>query len=179
MALFCSRFFSPSCVFFSSAGFWLFSFSLSFPCFLSYFFICLSFLLLLSLCLSLIFVSLSLSLSHHHYQTHNLTNPGGENISSVALESILASHASILEAAVVAVPDTRWGERPKAFVTVRAGQHIVGEEIVRWARDQSGMSGFMVPREVEVVEALPKTSTGKVRKNLLREWAKGGKRVME
>lgn len=99
---------------------------------------------------------------------------GGENISSVALESMLVTHPDILEAGVVSVPDSHWGERPKAFVTLKPGQQLAGQDIIQWARNVSGISKFMIPREVEVVAELPKTSTGKVRKNVLREWAKGG-----
>ena len=108
-----------------------------------------------------------------------LTNLGGENISSVALESMLVTHPDILEAAVVAVSDSRWGERPKAYITVRSGKSIIGEDIIKWAKEDSGISGFMIPREVEIVEELPKTSTGKVKKNVLREWGKGGKHDLE
>ena len=103
---------------------------------------------------------------------------GGENISSVALESMLVTHPDILEAGVVAVPDSHWGERPKAFVTVQSGKHIEGSEIITWAKSASGISKFMVPREVEVVSELPKTSTGKVKKNVLREWARGANREL-
>lgn len=102
---------------------------------------------------------------------------GGENISSVALESMLVTHPDILEAGVVAVPDAHWGERPKAFVTVKQGKQIDGQEVIAWAKNNSAISKFMVPREVEVVAELPKTSTGKVRKNVLREWAKRGSRT--
>ncbi|KAL4814326.1 hypothetical protein BDW67DRAFT_88707 [Aspergillus spinulosporus] len=101
---------------------------------------------------------------------------GGENISSVALESMLVTHPDILEAGVVAVPDSHWGERPKAFVTVKPGRQLEGKDVVNWAKNTSGISKFMVPREVEVVAELPKTSTGKLRKNVLREWAKGRSR---
>lgn len=88
---------------------------------------------------------------------------------------MLATNPSILEVGVVAVSDSHWGERPKAFITVRPGEATVtGEEVIEWARHTSGISRFMVPREVEIVNELPKTSTGKVRKNVLREWAKGG-----
>jgi acyl-CoA synthetase (AMP-forming)/AMP-acid ligase II len=106
---------------------------------------------------------------------------GGENISSLALESMLVTHPDILEAACVAVADSRWGERPKAFITVKSGREgrLTGQEVIKWAKNQSGISNFMVPREVEVVEELPKTSTGKLRKNVLREWAKGAERVTE
>ncbi|KAK4554893.1 hypothetical protein LTR86_008041 [Recurvomyces mirabilis] len=103
---------------------------------------------------------------------------GGENISSLALESMLVTHPDILEAACVGVADEKWGEAPKAFVTLkesRKGQ-VKGEEIIQWAKNTSGISRFMVPKEVEVLDELPKTSTGKLRKNILREWARGGAR---
>lgn len=106
---------------------------------------------------------------------------GGENISSVALESMLMKHPDVLEAGVVAVADSHWGERPKAYVTVKqsstnGNKKIEGRDVVEWARHQSQISRFMVPREVEVLDELPKTSTGKIRKNVLREWAKHGPR---
>lgn len=99
---------------------------------------------------------------------------GGENISSVALESMLVQHPDILEAGVVAVPNDHWGEVPKAYVTVKEGKNIRGEDVISWAKHQSNISKFMVPKEVEVVKELPKTSTGKIKKNDLREWAKKG-----
>jgi acyl-CoA synthetase (AMP-forming)/AMP-acid ligase II len=103
--------------------------------------------------------------------THHFT--GGENISSVALEAMLVQHPSVLEAGVVSVPDSHWGERPKAFITLKDGEEMKGEELIEWAKHESSISKFMVPREVEVVKELPKTSTGKVQKNVLRKWAKG------
>jgi len=105
---------------------------------------------------------------------------GGENISSLAVESVLVQHPRILECAIVAVEDEKFGERPKAFVTLNEGAGTCSEEdILKWAKAHDAMSGFMMPKEVEVLEELPKTSTGKVRKNILREWAKGGSRVLE
>jgi acyl-CoA synthetase (AMP-forming)/AMP-acid ligase II len=101
---------------------------------------------------------------------------GGENISSVALESMLVTHPNILECGVAGVPDSHWGERPKAFITVKPGTQLTGEEVIKFAKDHPGISRFAVPREVEIVDELPKTSTGKIRKNVLREWAKGGSR---
>lgn len=92
---------------------------------------------------------------------------------------MLATHPEILEAAVVAVADSHWGERPKAFITVKAGKVLKGADVIVWAKHESGISKFMVPREVEVVKELPKTSTGKLKKNVLREWAKGGERSMD
>lgn len=89
---------------------------------------------------------------------------------------MLATHPDILEAGVVSVPDTHWGERPKAFITVKDGKQLSGQEVINWARNTSGISKFMIPREVEVVSELPKTSTGKIRKNVLRDWVKGAQR---
>lgn len=100
---------------------------------------------------------------------------GGENISSVALEGMLVTHPDVLEAACVAVKDEQWGERPKAFITVKEGRSLKGEDVISWAKEKSEISRFMVPREVEVLEELPKTSTGKTKKNVLREWAKGNR----
>ena len=99
---------------------------------------------------------------------------GGENISSVALEAMLSTHPSILEVGVCAVPDSHWGERPKAFVTTKDGTNsdTLGDEVIQWAKENSNISRFMVPREVVVVKELPKTSTGKIQKNVLREWAR-------
>lgn len=98
---------------------------------------------------------------------------GGENISSVALESIIVTHPDILECGVAAVADEKWGECPKAFITVKRDKNITQDAFIKWCKDHPGMSRFMVPKEVEIVEELPKTSTGKIRKNILREWARG------
>ncbi|KAI8960283.1 acetyl-CoA synthetase-like protein [Daldinia sp. FL1419] len=101
---------------------------------------------------------------------------GGENISSVALEAMLVQHPDVLEAGVVAVPDSHWGERPKAYLTVQEGKTLTPQDMINWARNQSAISKFMVPREVEIVDELPKTSTGKIQKNVLRQWAKTGRK---
>ncbi|TGZ79097.1 putative AMP-binding domain protein [Ascodesmis nigricans] len=99
---------------------------------------------------------------------------GGENISSVSLESMLAQHPGILEVGVVAVPDSHYGERPKAYITV-TDKALTGADVIKWAKSSPHISGFMVPREVEIVDALPKNATGKMQKNVLREWAKGNR----
>lgn len=88
---------------------------------------------------------------------------------------MLSTHPSILEVGVVAVPDSHWGERPKAFVTAKDNVTLDPQEVIDWAKGNSNISRFMVPREVEVVQELPKTSTGKLKKNVLREWAKGNR----
>ena len=100
---------------------------------------------------------------------------GGENISSVSLESMIALHRGILEVGVVGVPDEKYGERPRAYITIKEGWEgkVDEEEVVSWCRtEESGIAGFMVPREVVIVKELPKTSTGKVQKNVLRDWAR-------
>ncbi|KAL4809539.1 hypothetical protein BDV18DRAFT_167499 [Aspergillus unguis] len=94
---------------------------------------------------------------------------GGENISSTAVESALVKHPAVVEAAVIGVPDERWGETPKAFVTVAPMSRVNGQEIRTWALDNSELGRFMVPREIEIVKDLPKTATGKIQKNVLRE----------
>jgi fatty-acyl-CoA synthase len=91
---------------------------------------------------------------------------GGENISSVEVEAALASHPAVLEAAVVAKPDAKWGERPIAWVTLKAGATATPEELRRHVR--TTLAAFKVPDEV-VFDDLPKTASGKIRKVELRE----------
>jgi fatty-acyl-CoA synthase len=95
---------------------------------------------------------------------------GGENISTVEVEQAVLSHPAVLEAAVVGVPDERWGERPKAFITLRSGQTVEPDDVVEHVKTQ--IARYKAPREVEVIEELPKTSTGKIQKFELRakEW---------
>ena len=94
---------------------------------------------------------------------------GGENISSIEIEGALYRHPSVLEAAVVARPDPKWGESPCAFVTLKSGMTTSEQELVDHCR--SVLAHFKCPRTVIFAE-LPKTSTGKVQKNLLRERAR-------
>jgi fatty-acyl-CoA synthase len=91
---------------------------------------------------------------------------GGENISTIEVERALVAHPDVLEAAVVAIPDEKWGERPKGFVTLRPGASLSAEELIAFSRRT--LPGFKAPSEIEFGE-LPKTSTGKVRKVELRE----------
>eukprot|EP00271_Cylindrocystis_brebissonii_P006765 TRINITY_DN19568_c0_g1_i1.p2 TRINITY_DN19568_c0_g1~~TRINITY_DN19568_c0_g1_i1.p2 ORF type:complete len:256 (-),score=56.01 TRINITY_DN19568_c0_g1_i1:501-1268(-) len=95
---------------------------------------------------------------------------GGENISSIEVESVLFSHPGVLEAAVVARPDERWGETVCAFVT-RKESHptLSAQEVISFARAR--LAGYMVPKTVLFEEALPKTATGKIQKFVLRKKA--------
>ncbi|GAB5471827.1 MAG: acyl-CoA synthetase [Rhodospirillales bacterium] len=94
---------------------------------------------------------------------------GGENISSLEVEEALYRHPKVLEAAVVARPDEKWGETPCAFVTLRTGVTAEASEIVAHCRN--ALAGFKVPKTV-IFGPLPKTSTGKIQKFVLRQQAK-------
>ena len=94
---------------------------------------------------------------------------GGENVSTLEVEEALYRHPAVLEAAVVARPDEKWGETPCAFVTLRDGASATEAELVAFCRER--VAGFKVPRTVVFAE-LPKTSTGKIQKFELRERAK-------
>jgi fatty-acyl-CoA synthase len=94
---------------------------------------------------------------------------GGENISTIEVEQVLYRHPAVLEAAVVARPDAKWGETPCAFVTLKPDARVTADEIVAFCRDN--MAHFKAPRTV-VFGPLPKTSTGKIQKFVLRDQAK-------
>ncbi len=95
---------------------------------------------------------------------------GGENISTIEVEGVLYHHPAVLEAAVVARPDAHWGETPCAFIALKAGQeHVTAEDIMSFCREH--LAAFKVPKTV-VFTQLPKTSTGKIQKFVLRETAK-------
>ena len=93
---------------------------------------------------------------------------GGENISTIEVEAAIFAHPKVLEAAVVARPDEKWGETPCAFVTLKPGESATAEEIIAHCRDN--LAHFKAPKTVVFTE-LPKTSTGKVQKFKLRDRA--------
>jgi fatty-acyl-CoA synthase len=95
---------------------------------------------------------------------------GGENISSIEVEDALFKHPAVQAAAVVAKPDDKWGETPCAFVELKPASQATSEELIAWCR--KNLAGYKVPKYVVFTE-LPKTSTGKIQKFLLREMAKG------
>ena len=94
---------------------------------------------------------------------------GGENISSVEVEDILYRHPAVMTAAVVATPDPKWGEVPCAFIELRDGASVTADEMKQFCKER--MAHFKVPKKF-IFEAVPKTSTGKIQKFLLREKAK-------
>ena len=92
---------------------------------------------------------------------------GGENISSTEIEGVLYKHPDILEVAVIAVPDEKWGEVPKAIIVLHADREVTEEEVINFCR--ANMAHFKAPKAVEFTESLPKTATGKLQKFRLRE----------
>ncbi|HET6871629.1 MAG TPA: long-chain-fatty-acid--CoA ligase [Sporolactobacillaceae bacterium] len=101
---------------------------------------------------------------------------GGENISSTEVEGVLYRHPDVREAAVIAIPDEKWGEVPKAIIVLQPGAKVTEDEIMVFCREK--MAHFKAPKAVEFVDELPKTATGKLQKYRLRDkhWS-GIKRV--
>ncbi|GEN52183.1 long-chain-fatty-acid--CoA ligase [Halobacillus faecis] len=92
---------------------------------------------------------------------------GGENISSIEVEAALYEHPAILEAAVVAVPDEKWGEVPHAVVVVKEGETLSEEEVILFCREK--LAHFKAPKSVTFIEELPKTASGKIQKVVIRK----------
>jgi fatty-acyl-CoA synthase len=90
---------------------------------------------------------------------------GGENISSIEVEQAITAHPAVLECAVIGIPHPHWGERPKAFVTLNEGATATGPEIIAFCRER--LAHYKCPDVVEF-GPLPKTSTGKIQKFVLR-----------
>ena len=101
---------------------------------------------------------------------------GGENISSIEVEQAICAHPAVLECAVVGIPHPHWGERPKAFITLNQGATATPQEIIAFCRER--LAHYKCPDVIEF-GPLPKTSTGKVQKYVLRDrdWAGGEKRI--
>ena len=101
---------------------------------------------------------------------------GGENISTIEVERCVYQHPAVLEVAVIAIPDERWGEVPKAFVTLKDGETVAERELIDFCRDR--IAHFKAPKAIELGD-LPKTSTGKIQKFVLRdrEWGGSSRRI--
>jgi acyl-CoA synthetase (AMP-forming)/AMP-acid ligase II len=102
---------------------------------------------------------------------------GGENISSLEVEKCLYGHPAVLECAVIAVPDEKWGEVPKALVVLKEEEKAGEEQLLQFCRQN--LAGYKCPRSVDFLEALPKGGTGKILKKTLREryWSGQPRRV--
>jgi acyl-CoA synthetase (AMP-forming)/AMP-acid ligase II len=92
---------------------------------------------------------------------------GGENISPEEVENVLYSHPAVEEAAVIGVPDPEWGQQPRAVVVLKKGNKATPDELIEYCRER--LSSFKRPRSVVFIDELPRTSTGKVLKRVLRE----------
>ena len=99
-------------------------------------------------------------------RTKDLVKSGGEWISSVELENAIMAHPDVAEAAVIAVPHERWGERPCACVVVRDGSGLAAEESARYLEDK--VAKWWIPERFEFIDEVPKTSVGKFDKKVLR-----------
>lgn len=101
---------------------------------------------------------------------------GGENISSIEVEKVLYEHPAVMEAAIIAIPDEKWGEVPEAHVMLKDGYALTGDELIEFCRAR--LAHFKCPKQVEF-GPLPKTATGKIRKTELRKsaWAGREKKV--
>jgi fatty-acyl-CoA synthase len=92
---------------------------------------------------------------------------GGENVYSTEVENVLYTHPSVLEAAVIGVPDAKWGEAVKAYVVLKSGKGASQEEIIRFCKEK--LAHFKAPKSIDFLEALPRTGSGKIFKKGLRD----------
>jgi len=102
---------------------------------------------------------------------------GGENISSIQVERAILAHPSVLEAAVIGIPDEKWGEVPKAIIVLKPGERLTEDDLIQYC--QKHLSRFKIPKSLDFVASLPKSGTSKILKRELREkyWKGLNKRV--
>ena len=92
---------------------------------------------------------------------------GGENIYPTEIEEVLYTHPKVMEAAVVGVPDEKWGETPKAFIVLKEGETATEQEIIDYCKER--LAGYKKPTKVEFVDSLPKSAVGKILRKVLRD----------
>ena len=92
---------------------------------------------------------------------------GGENISPEEIENILYEHPKVADASLIGVPDPDWGQNPRAVIVVKAGETCTEKEILDFCKEK--LAGFKRPTSVVFIDELPRTSTGKVQRKVLRE----------
>ena len=101
-----------------------------------------------------------------HDRVKDMIVSGGENVYSAEVERALSQHPAVLQAAVIGVPDPKWGEAVKAVVVLRAAGSATAEELIAFCRGH--IAGYKVPKSVDFVDDLPRTASGKLQKNLIR-----------
>ena len=92
---------------------------------------------------------------------------GGENVYSPEIERVLAEHPSVMEVAIIGVPDEKWGETVKAVVSLKPDTQAAEDELISWCRER--LAGFKCPKSVDILDALPRNPTGKILKRDLRK----------
>jgi acyl-CoA synthetase (AMP-forming)/AMP-acid ligase II len=92
---------------------------------------------------------------------------GGENVFSIEVENILYSHSSVLEAAVIGIPDLEWGEIVKAFIVLKKDEHVTEAEIIKYCKGK--IANYKIPKSIVILENLPKLGSGKISKKLLKK----------
>ena len=103
---------------------------------------------------------------------------GGENISSIEVEWAILAHPSVLEAAVIGIPDEKWGEVPKTIIVLKPGERLTENDLIQYC--QKHLSRFKIPKSLDFVGSLPKSGTSKILKRELREkYWKGLERLFE
>jgi acyl-CoA synthetase (AMP-forming)/AMP-acid ligase II len=102
---------------------------------------------------------------------------GGENICSREVEDVLYTHDAVADAAVIGVPDAQWGECVKAIIVLKSGMQATEQELIDFCKAQ--LASYKKPKTVEFYDEVPKTATGKIKKNLIREkyWAGHTRRI--
>ena len=106
-----------------------------------------------------------------HDRVKDMIISGGENVYPAEVESSIYGHPSVLEVAVIGVPDDRWGEAVKAVCVPKPGTQIDADDVIAWAREK--IAGFKVPKSIDIIEALPRNASGKILRKDLRApyWA--------
>jgi len=102
-----------------------------------------------------------------HDRVKDMIVTGGENVYSAEVERVLDRHPAVLQAAVIGVPDPKWGEAVKAVVVLRPSRPASADELIAFCREH--IAGYKVPKSVDFVDELPRTASGKLQKNLIRE----------
>ena len=93
---------------------------------------------------------------------------GGENVYPAEVEKALLNHPKVFEAAIIGAPDAKWGKAGRAFIKLRKGETITLEEVVAFLKEN--VAAYKIPKSLEIVDDLPKTASGKIKKSLLAKW---------